>query len=152
MVRFPLVSRTDHITLPMPSILRLFAMPLIEAPLGSFLMLPGTKSLLSKVTLWLAPESHITLKLSIGSMAALHATGCCRTTASESRQLQLWLHSCHPFGVGISPLHSCDIAGVGTGGNPFGEEWLSVGEPIGVLLGESMGIPLEVTLGGWNKG
>ena len=117
------MSRTDHITLPMPSILRLFAIPLIEAPLGSFLMLPGTKSLLSKVTLWLAPESHITLKLSIGSMAALHATGCCRTTASDNRQLQ---------------LHSCDISGVGTGGNPFGEE--SVVEPIGQ------------SVGGWNKG
>ena len=131
------MSRTDHITLPMPSILRLFAMPLIEAPLGSFLMLPGTKSPLSKVTLWLAPESQITLKLSIGSMAALHATGCCRTTASERRQLQL--HSCHPFGV---------ILGESVG-EPIG---LSVGEPIGVLLGESMGISLEVTLGGWNKG
>ena len=138
------MSRTDHITLPMPSILRLFAMPLIEAPRGSFLMLPGTKSLLSKVTLWLAPESQITLKLSIGSMAALHATGCCRTTASDRRQLQ-----CHPFGVGISPLHSCDISGVGTGGNPFGE---SVGEPIGLSVGDPMGISLGLTLGGWNKG
>ena len=117
-------------------------MPLIEAPLGSFLMLPGTKSLLSKVTLWLAPESHITLKLSIGSMAALHATGCCRTTASDSRQLQL----CHPFGVGISPLHSSDISGVGTGGNPFGEE--SVVEPIGLSVGE----PVGLSVGGWNKG
>ena len=123
------MSRTDHITLPMPSILRLFAIPLIEAPLGSFLMLPGTKSLLSKVTLWLAPESQITLKLSIGSMAALHATGCCRTTASERRQL----HWCHPFGVGIL-----------------------LGEPIGQSVGDSMGISLGVTvggsLGGWNRG
>ena len=130
MVRFPLVSRTDHITLPMPSILRLLAMPLIEAPLGSFLMLPGTKSRLSKVTLWLAPESHITLKLSVGSMAALHATGCCRTTASDRRQLQL----CHPFGVvgKVSP------------GEVLGE---SLGEPIGLSVGE----PIR-PLGGWNKG
>ena len=143
------MSRTDHITLPMPSILRLFAMPLIEAPLGSFLMLPGTKSLLSKVTLWLAPESQITLKLSFGSMAALHATGCCRTTASERRQLQLQLHSCHPFGVGISPLHSCDIFGVVALGEILGE---SIGEPIGLSVGDPMGISLGLTLGGWNKG
>ena len=121
------MSRTDHITLPMPSILRLFAMPLIEATLGSFLMLPGTKSCLSKVTLWLAPESHITLKLSVGSMAALHATGCCRTTASDRRQLQ-----CHPFGVGTLL------------GEILGE---SVGEPIGLSVGEPIG-----PLGGWNKG
>ena len=139
------MSRTDHITLPMPSILRLLAIPLIEAPLGNFLMLPGTKSRLSKVTLWLAPESQITLKLSIGSMAALHATGCCRTTASERRQLQLQLHSCHPFGVGTL---LGEILGESVG-EPIG---LSVGEPIGVLLGELMGISLEVTLGGWNKG
>ena len=119
------MSRTDHNTLPMPSICRLFAFPLIEAPLGSFLMLPGTKSCLSKVTLWLAPESHITLKLSIGSMAALHATGCCRTTASDSRQL----HSCHPFGVG-------------TVGAMLGE---SLGEPIGLSVGDG-------PLGGWNEG
>ena len=98
-------------------------MPLIEAPLGSFLMLPGTKSCLSKVTLWLAPESQITLKLSIGSMAALHATGCCRTTASERRQLQL--HSCHPFGVGIS----------------LGE---ILGEPIGLSVGDPMGVPVGI--------
>ena len=144
------MSRTDHITLPMPSILRLFAMPLIEAPLGSFLMLPGTKSCLSKVTLWLAPESHITLKLSIGSMAALHATGCCRTTASDRRQLQ-----CHPFGVGISPLHSCAIFGVGEIlGEPVVDEPIgqSVGDPMGVPVGISLGELLGVTLGGWNKG
>ena len=127
-------------------------MPLIEAPLGNFLMLPGTKSHLSKVTLWLAPESQITLKLSIGSMAALHATGCCRTTASERRQLQL--HSCHPFGVGISPLHSCDIFGVVALGEILGESLgepieLSVGEPIGLFVGDG---PLGVTLGDWNKG
>ena len=139
---FPLVSRTDHITLPMPSILRLFAMPLIEAPLGSFLMLPGTKSPLSKVTLWLAPESQITLKLSIGSMAALHATGCCRTTASDRRQLQ-----CHPFGVGISPLHSCDIFGVGKGGKMSLGEILGepvVDEPIGQSVGDPMGVPVGI--------
>ena len=127
------MSRTDHITLPMPSILRLFAIPLIEAPLGSFLMLPGTKSCLSKVALWLAPESQITLKLSIGSMAALHATGCCRTTASERRQLQLWLHSCHPFGVGTLL------------GEILGE---SVGEPIGLSVGE----PIGLSVGDWNEG
>ena len=77
------MSRTDHITLPMPSILRLFAIPLIEAPRGSFLMLPGTKSCLSKVTLWLAPESQITLKLSFGSMAALQATGCLKNNSFQ---------------------------------------------------------------------
>ena len=125
------MSRTDHNTLPMPSIRRLFAIPLIEALLGSFLMLPGTKLLLSKVTLWLAPESHITLKLSIGSMAALHATGCCRTTASDRRQLHL------------SPLHSCDIFGVG---EILGDE------PNGLSVGDPMGISLGLTLGGWNKG
>ena len=142
------MSRTDHITSPMPSMRRLFAIPLIEAPLGNFLMLPGTKSLLSKVTLWLVPESQITLKLSIGSMAALHATGCCRTTASERRQL----HSCDIFGV-VGKMSMGEILGESLG-EPIG---LSVGDsmgvPVGISLGESMGISLGVQfLGDWNKG
>ena len=85
--RFPSVSKTDHNASPIPSVFRLFAMPLIAAPLGSFLMLPGMKSLLSGLTDWLAPESQMTVKLSFGSMAALQATRCWRTTASEKRRL-----------------------------------------------------------------
>ena len=83
--RFPLVSQTDHNASPIPSIFGLFAMPLIAAPFGGFLMLPGMKSLLSGLTHCEAPESQMTLKESFESMAALHATGCCKTTASEKR-------------------------------------------------------------------
>ena len=57
------------------------------APLGSFLIEP-MKSLLSGLTHMDAPESQIIVKLSLGSMAALQATGCCSTTDSERRQLQ----------------------------------------------------------------
>ena len=72
------------------------------------------------------PESQIILKLSIGSMAALQATGCCRTTASERRQLQLQLHSCHPFGVGTL---LGEILGESLGDEPIRQ---SVGDPMGV--------------------
>ena len=84
-MRLPFASNTDQTASPMPSILGSFAIPLIDAPLGSFLRLPGRKSLLSGLTDWLAPESQMTLKEFVGSMAALHATGCCKTTASEKR-------------------------------------------------------------------
>ena len=45
------------------------------------------KSCLSGVTHIEAPESQMMVKLSLGSMAALQATGCCGTTDSDSRQL-----------------------------------------------------------------
>ena len=73
------MSRTDHCTVPNPSIFRLLLIPWMLAPLGSFLMDP-IKSLLSGLTHIEAPESQMIVKLSFGSMAALHATGCCRTT------------------------------------------------------------------------
>ena len=85
--------------------------------MGSFLVLPGRKSLLSKLTHWLAPESQIALKLSLGSTAALHATGCCSTTASEKRPLQLE----HPVGMPVE---------------------ISVGEILGVRVGVPVGAEL----------
>ena len=84
--RFPLVSSTDHSTVPDPSIFKLLLIPWMLAPLGSFLMDP-VKSLLSGLTHMDAPESQIIVKLSFGSIAALHATGCCSTTDSDSRPL-----------------------------------------------------------------
>ena len=78
---------TDHSTVPNPSILRLLLIPWMLAPLGSFLIEP-MKSRLSGLTHMDAPESQIIVKLSLGSMAALQATGCCNTTDSERRQLQ----------------------------------------------------------------
>ena len=42
------------------------------------------KSLSSGLTHMDAPESQIIVKLSFGSMAALQATGCCKTTDSDS--------------------------------------------------------------------
>ena len=47
------------------------------------------KSLLSGLTHMDAPESQMIVKLSFGSTAVLHATGCCRTTDCDDRQAQL---------------------------------------------------------------
>ena len=136
--RFPLVSKTDHNASPIPSVFRLFAMPLIAAPFGSFLMLPGMKSLLSGLTDWLVPESQMTVKLSFGSMAALHATGCWRTTDSEKRHSDFFGD---PAGVsiGISVGASMSAKALGVG--------MSLGESVGILLGTPLGVSVGEILG-----
>ena len=78
------MSMIDHCTVPVPSIFRLLLIPCVLAPFGSLRMVP-MKSLLSGLTHMDAPESQIMVKLSLGSMAALQAIGCCRTTDSDNR-------------------------------------------------------------------
>ena len=46
------------------------------------------KSRLSGLTHIDAPESQIIVKLSLGSIAALQAAGCCSTADSDRKQLQ----------------------------------------------------------------
>ena len=96
------MSNTNQTTSPIPSVFKSLAIPFVEALLGSFIRLPGRKSLSSGLTHCDAPESQITLKASFESMAALHATGCCRTTASENGQSQeqadLMVFLGEPFG------------------------------------------------------
>ena len=62
-------------------------MPCMSAPFGDLQMVP-MKSLLLGLTHMDAPEFQMTVKLSFGSMAALQAIGCCRTTDLDDRQLQ----------------------------------------------------------------
>ena len=115
--------------MPDPSSFRLLPIPWILAPFGSLRMVP-MKSLLSGLTHMDAPESQMMAKMSLESMAALQATGCCRTTDSDKRHGQL-------LGQMDGALDGLSSKGTLVTGSTFLRG--KVGEMDGVLEGEPEG-------------
>ena len=141
-MRLPFVSNIDQTTSPIPSIFKSLAIPLTEAPLGSFFRLPGRKSLSSGLTHCDAPESQITEKLSFGSMAALQATRCWRTTASENGHSD-FLGDAAGVPVDV-PVGVTTGVGLAAGRTPeISQFWM----PVGVIFDESLGELSEPSVG-----